>query len=151
MPDLNQPPLWNGTYLLHRDNAHRQQDRIYFWSMIRALVWSLSSLIAAIAGLVLIIVGVIIWFNGGNIAIAGVTSLSGLLGEITPILFFQQQKEAWADITTIRKELTEQERLKSAMDVAISIDNKVLLGEIARKMAGLPESVQSPPIPVDNH
>lgn len=114
----------------------RQIELNYNQARDQAKDWSRFSLLAAVAGLVLIGVGVIALIFG-QITAGLITTLSGVITTAVAKLFFDQSKAANRRVDDIQKRLTEAQRIQEAVKIASTIGDPQrrdkLKAEIVRK------------------
>jgi TRADD-N domain-containing protein len=103
-------------------NATRQQlERIYEQGRDQAKQWSLFSLVAAIAGF-LVIVGGVVAVLTVNTAVGVITSIAGLIPEVAAALFFQQARDANKRVDTISDKLLEVDKIHRAIEIVLTVD-----------------------------
>jgi len=98
--------------------------------------WYQWSIIAAVLGFLLFIIGVVAIIFGKTTA-GIITTIAGIIPEVVAGLFFRQSKQANERVDTIQKNLTDAHKMSEAVEIANTMSNvqdrDKLKAEIVRK------------------
>ena len=86
-----------------QDQSFQQLRDIYMLARGEAQLWSLVSIIIAVLGIVCILVGAFVSFNG-NTPFGVLAAIASILEEATAVLIFRQSKGSWKRLDEIYKE-----------------------------------------------
>src|SRR5437764_13670070 len=86
-----------------QDQSLQQLRDIYMLARGEAQLWSLVSIVIAVLGIVCILVGAFMSFNG-NTPFGVLAAIASILEEATAVLIFRQSKGSWKRLDEIYKE-----------------------------------------------
>lgn len=102
--------------------TRRQLERIYEQGREQARQWSLFSLIAAIAGFLVIIGGIVAVLTLST-AVGVITAIAGLIPEVAAALLFQQARDANRRVDAISDKLLEIDKIHRAIEIVLTVDD----------------------------
>ena len=117
----------------------KQLELSYSQAREQAYTWFRFSIIAAVAGLLLIVVGIIVLLLGQTTE-GIITAISSVVPNAIAALFFLQSKASNERVHAIQIKLSESREIHTAIEIANSIETKKerdkLKAEIIRKVIG---------------
>ncbi|MBC8217151.1 MAG: hypothetical protein H8E73_01685 [Planctomycetes bacterium] len=100
----------------------QQLERDYEQARRQATNWTRASIIAAVVGFVIVLIGAFLSF-GSNTTVGIVTSLSGIVPEVAAALFFQQTREANIRVDAYHKDLIEAKGIDQSIQLCTTMED----------------------------
>ncbi len=100
----------------------QQLERDYEQARRQATNWTRASIIAAVVGFVIVLIGAFLSF-ASNTTVGIVTSVSGIVPEVAAALFFQQTREATIRVDAYHKDLIEAKGIDQSIQLCATMED----------------------------